>query len=342
MNLSFVAKKRSDCDRSPPWCLTDLSPRAADLCADALLGLRLSRKRLSSKYFYDARGSELFEAITRQPEYYLTRVETALLDSVLSDIAGRVGPHVHVVELGTGSGVKTQRLLAALDQPVAYTGVEISRSALVEAACELALTFPEIEVLPVCADFTDPVSLPQPVRDAVRTLVFFPGSTLGNFYEDEAVHLLASMRATMGPNGLGLIGLDLVKAPELLEAAYNDAAGVTAAFTLNLLERLNREAAAMFDLGSFAHRAIYSAERQRIETAIVSLRDQIVLVAGEQFAFASGEAIQVEISQKYTDASFARLAGEAGLVVEATWKAPGDAFALVLVGPVGCAGASHE
>lgn len=315
------------------WRLTDLTPQSDDLLADVLAGLEQIPKRLSSKYFYDARGSHLFGAITRQPEYYLTRTEVRLLRDALPDIARHVGPNLHVVELGTGSGRKTRLLLDALENPVAYTAVEISEDALVEAADRLARAFPDIEVLPVCADFTQPVPLPRAERAALRTLIFFPGSTLGNFYEHEAVDLMEAMVHTMGPGGHGLIGIDLVKDVAILEAAYNDAAGVTADFTLNLLVRLNRELGADFNLGAFGHRAVYSAERQRIETSIVSHEAQFVTVQGHRFAFEPGEKIHVEISQKYTGESFERLAHAAGLVVERMWKDDGCAFALALVRP---------
>jgi L-histidine N-alpha-methyltransferase len=316
---------------SAKWRLTDLTPRIGDLLADALAGLSETPKRLSSKYFYDARGSELFEAITRQPEYYVTRTETALLRAVLPELARTLGPRLHVVELGTGSGTKTRLLLAALDRPVAYTAIEISEEALVEAADGLSRDFPEIEILPVCADFTQPVPLPEAERAAMRTLVFFPGSTLGNFYEDEAVELLSSMRQTMGPEGRALIGIDLVKDAATIEAAYNDAAGVTAAFTLNLLARLNAELGADFNQSAFYHQAVYSSERERIETSIVSGQAQTVTLQGKRFNFRPGEEMQVEISQKYTEKSFSALARSAGLSVDAMWKDDGCAFALALV-----------
>jgi L-histidine Nalpha-methyltransferase len=313
------------------WTLLDLAPPPADLRADALAGLRADPKRLSSKYFYDARGSRLFEAITRQPEYYLTRVETALLQAVAPRIADRVGPRAHVVELGTGSGSKTRLLLESLDDPVAYTAVEISKAALVEATGALATAFPRLQLLPVCADFTRPVPLPPARRSAARTLVFFPGSTLGNFDDDEALGLLRSIRQTMGRDGLALLGFDLVKPVPRLVAAYNDAAGVTAEFTLNLLARLNREAGGRFDLNRFAHHAEYSPVRERIETAIVSRIAQTVQVAGEDVRFDAGERIEVEISRKYADASIAALAAESGLAVAGTWKDEAGDFALVLL-----------
>ncbi len=311
--------------------LTDLQPDRARITADIVHGLSQHPRQLPSKYFYDARGSALFEQITRQPEYYPTRTELALLQQRAADIADVVGPHLHVVELGSGSGRKTEILLQALVDPVAYTPIEISRAALLDSVARLAPAFPEIEMLPVCADFTRPVQLPEPEREPARRLVFFPGSTLGNFAGTEAVALLRAMRQTMGEGGVALIGIDLHKDPALIEAAYNDAAGVTAEFTLNLLRRLNREIGSDFDLEGFAHRARYSAERLRIETDLVSLRDQHVHVGGRSFDFAAGEAMRVEYSHKYTEASFAALAAEAGLQVTHRWDAQAPAFGLRLL-----------
>lgn len=313
--------------------LTDLRPSPDDILGDVLAGLSRTPKRLSSKYFYDAEGSRLFEAITRTPEYYPTRVELALMEARAAEIAEAIGPRVHVVEYGSGSGRKTRLLLEALDEPVAYTPIEISRTALMASVERLATEFDRTELLPVCADFTQPVPLPKPARDPARVLVFFPGSTLGNFEHREAVSLMRSMRTTMGADGVALIGIDLDKDPAVIEAAYNDSAGVTAAFTLNLLVRLNREIGSDFDLAGFAHRADYDAEGQRIETFLVSRRDQRVTIGDRAFDFAEGEPMQVEYSHKYDDASFAALAAESGLRVVAAWNDPRDWFGQRLLVP---------
>ncbi|WP_166636868.1 L-histidine N(alpha)-methyltransferase [Cognatilysobacter terrigena] len=311
--------------------LLDLSPTPDDLHGDVLAGLSSAPKTLSSKYFYDERGSQLFEAITRQPEYDLTRTEIALLQHVMPQVRDAVGSDAHVVEYGSGSGRKTQLLLAGLDSPVAYTPVEISREMLLDATHRLATAFPEVQMLPVCADFTKPVPVPPSLMPAARSLVFFPGSTLGNFDDAQSLDLLRAMRETMGDDGAALIGLDLVKDVAEMEAAYNDAAGVTAEFTLNLLARLNRELDADFDLEAFAHRAVWSPDNSRIETAIVSRRAQVVRVVGRRFAFDADEAIHVEISHKYTDAYFDELARRAGLRVVRRWNAPADRFGLRLL-----------
>ena len=223
----------------PGWSVKDTFAHLAGLAADVVAGLSARPRRLPSKYFYDARGSELFEQITRQPEYYPTRVEIALMEARMGGIAAALGPALHVVEYGSGSGRKTEILLAGLEDVVAYTPIEISRDALLHSVARLEGVFADIEMLPVCADFTRPVALPVPGREAHRRLAFFPGSTLGNFERDEAVRLLRAMRDTVGDGGQALIGIDLDKDPAVIEAAYNDAAGITAEFTLNLLVRLN-------------------------------------------------------------------------------------------------------
>jgi len=317
----------------PAWSLTDLRPTPDDILGDALAGLSATPRRLPSKYFYDARGSQLFEQITRLPEYYLTRTERGLLETRLPEIAAAISPSAHVVEYGSGSGRKTRLLLQALANPVAYTAIEISRTALLDSTARLAAEFPDVQMLPVCADFTRAVTIPPAAQPASRTVVFFPGSTLGNFVDDDAVALLASMRDTMGPRGCALVGIDLDKDEAIIEAAYNDADGVTAEFTLNLLARLNREIGSDFDLDGFAHRARYVRERGRIETDLVSLRAQRVHVGTQAFDFAPDESIRVEYSCKYTDARFAALAERAGLRVSAAWNDAHDWFGVRLLEP---------
>ncbi|PJL68216.1 L-histidine N(alpha)-methyltransferase [Stenotrophomonas maltophilia] len=311
--------------------LTDLTPGRQQILTDVVAGLSRTPRQLPSKYFYDARGSRLFEQITQTCEYYPTRTELALLARVLPDIARSVGPHVHVVELGSGSGRKTALLLAALQDPVAYTPIEISRAALLSSIDHLAPALPDVEMLPVCADFTRAVAVPAPEREPARRLLFFPGSTLGNFVEEDAVALLRAMRQTMGRDGLALVGIDLHKDPALIEAAYNDAQGLTAAFTLNLLARLNREIGSDFDLDGFRHRARYSIARLRIETDLVSQRAQDVRLDGRTFHFQADEPIRVEYSHKYTDDSFEALLLPAGLQVVRRWDAESPAYGLRLL-----------
>jgi dimethylhistidine N-methyltransferase len=313
--------------------LHDLQPVADDMLGDVLRGLAQDPRRLPSKYFYDARGSRLFERICEQPEYYLTRAELSLMQSHLADIADELGPRVLLVEYGSGSGIKTRLLLRHLHDPVAYMPVEISRSALLASVERLALDFPGIEMLPVCADFTQPIKLPQPCREQRRTVIYFPGSTIGNFEAGRAVQLLRQMREEMGRDGAALVGVDLLKDPARIEAAYNDAAGVTAAFTLNMLVHINHVLDADFEIDGFAHRATFNAEAGRIETWIDSHRDQDVHIGDRTFHFRRGESILVEYSCKYSRESFARLAAEAGLRVDRVWSDPDDLFSLQYLVP---------
>ena len=303
------------------------------LLADALAGLSKSPKRLLSKYFYDARGSALFERICEQPEYYPTRVELSIMRGHVGAIAAALGPNVRLVEYGSGSGLKTRLLLRNLQSPVAYVPVEISRSALSESVADLGREFPAIEMLPVCADFTQPIKLPRAARAPRQTVVYFLGSTLGNFTPDEAMRLLRQMRDEAGQgggvlDGGVLIGIDLVKDKPALEAAYNDAAGVTAEFTLNLLVRMNRELGADFDLAGFRHRARWHPLAERIETDIVSRREQDVHIDGRTFHFAEREAMRVELSCKYTLGGFGRLAARAGLRIAQVWTDPARQFSV--------------
>lgn len=299
--------------------------------ADVLHGLEQYPRRLPSKYLYDGRGSALFEHITHQPEYYPTRTELALLRAHAASIARWVGPRLHMVELGSGDGRKTALLLNALDDPVAYTPVEISRTALQGSILRLRAALPDVEMLPLCADFTQPLALPKPQRAPQRRLLFFPGATLGNFMRGDAVALMRLMHHAMGPDGMALIGVDLHKEPAMIEAAYNDAAGAVAALSPNLLRRLNRELGSDFDLHGFAHRACYHASTRRIEGELVSLRAQNVCIGAHRFAFDNGQAINVFYSHKYSEPEFATMAEMANLRICADWCATGPAFGLYLL-----------
>jgi len=294
---------------------TQASRMAQEVCA----GLRHEPKRLPSKYFYDARGSALFERICHQPEYYLTRVELALMQERLHEIADALGAHVQLIELGSGSGLKTRLLLSALANCVSYVPIDVSESALAGSVRELEREFPRIAIQPLCADFTQPFARPRPHPNARRRVLFFPGSTIGNFDTRGSVAILRRMRALAGPGGAALVGADLKKETAVLEAAYNDRAGVTAEFTLNLLARLNRELGADFDLAAFRHRARYNPMAGRIETHLVSLREQEVSVDGQRFRFAADEAMLVELSCKYSVPEFVRLAVRAGWRSSRIW-----------------------
>jgi dimethylhistidine N-methyltransferase len=304
------------------------TPPATGLLEIVRRGLRAQPKRLPSWLFYDAQGSALFERICEQPEYYLTRCETALMQAHAASIADTLGVDVRLVEYGSGSASKTRLLLEHMAAPVSYVPVEISPEPLQRSVQQLGDIFPQLPVQPLCADFTRALRLPIPPRAPRRTVVYFPGSTIGNFDAREAVALLRKMRTEMGDNGGILIGVDLKKDPALIEAAYNDAAGVTAEFTLNMLARLNRELGCDFDLTGFRHRAHYNAMAGRIETSLVSQRAQKVRVGRTPIAFAGDEPVRVEISCKYSLEDFAALADKAGLEVLRVWLDPEQMFSL--------------
>ncbi|WP_243039753.1 L-histidine N(alpha)-methyltransferase [Dyella sedimenti] len=306
----------------------DRRPPVDDLTGIVQRGLRLKPKRLPSWLFYDERGSRLFETICEQPEYYLTRCEVALMARHAADMADVLGEEVRLVEYGSGNAVKTRMLLQHLHAPVAYVPVEISPEPLRRCMRDLAEHFPGLTVQPHLGDFTRPLRLPIPPRASRRTVVYFPGSTIGNFETREAAELLRKMRNEMGDGGGILIGADLKKDAATIEAAYNDRAGVTAEFTLNMLVRLNREIGSDFDLGAFRHRAHYNTMAGRIETFLVSTREQRVRVGRLQVPFGMEEAMQVEYSCKYSHEDFDALAGKAGLEVARAWTDPEAMFAV--------------
>lgn len=290
----------------------------AALLADALAGLAATPKTLPCKWLYDAEGARLFDAITELPEYYPTRTERAILREHGADIAVRVGRGAAVIELGPGDGAKAELLLAALLRPAAYVPVDIAPAFLDAAASRVAAAFPGLPVVPLVADLNAAFTLP-PLRVPGARLGFFPGSTIGNFTVDAAAALLRRLRSTLGTGAWLLLGADLVKDAAVLEAAYDDAAGVTAAFNLNLLRRLNHEAGADFDLDGFAHRAWWNAAARRVEMHLVARRAQRVTLAGQAFAFAAGETIHTEDSHKYTEADLRTLAERGGWRAEACW-----------------------
>lgn len=297
---------------------------------EVLRGLSSSPKTLPCKYFYDARGARLFEQICQLPEYYLTRTELGILRDHLDEIARHVAPRSVVIEFGSGAGIKTRLLLQALREPAAYIPVDLADSSLEQSAAALRDAVPGLPVLPLCADFTRPLEVPH-VPQGRHRLVYFPGSTLGNFNAAQSLALLRHVAELAGPGGSLLLGIDLQKDAEVLRRAYNDSAGVTAAFNLNLLARLNRELAADFDLQRFQHRADYNQAEGRVEMYLVSLCRQQVSVAGETFTFSEGEAICTEWSYKYDVPAFGSLAEAAGWAVRQVWTDPNRWFAVVLL-----------
>jgi dimethylhistidine N-methyltransferase len=312
--------------------VADFSPDEQVMLNDVLNGLVLPRKNIPSLYFYDQRGSELFDAITELPEYYPTRTEIGILKRHGEEMAAALGPGVRLIEFGSGSALKTELLLARLQEPAAYVPVEISREHLLAAAARIAADFPRLEVLPVTADFTEPFELPEPARREVRrNVAFFPGSTIGNFPRDMAADLLSATRREVGPGGAMLIGVDLVKDPAVLERAYNDAAGVTAEFNLNLLVRLNRELGADFEVDAFRHQAVWDEAGNRIEMRLISTRAQRVHILDRTFDFAAGEILVTEYSHKYTLEAFRALAEDNGFVVAKVWTDPDRLFSVQLL-----------
>lgn len=301
-------------------------PELTEQCADSekdlaeiLEGLRREPKSLSPKFFYDDRGSKLFDRITKLPEYYLTAAELSIMERHAGEMAALAGPQASLIEFGSGSSTKTRILLEHLDELAAYVPVDISREHLVAAAASLAADFPHIEVLPVAADFTHPFELPTPKVMPLRNIVYFPGSTIGNFTPEAALDLLRVMHHEAAEDGALLIGVDLKKDVGVLERAYNDSAGVTAEFNLNMLRRLNREFGADFDLDRFEHRAVYNEASGRIEMHLVSSGKQTVSIGGETFRLDEGEAIRTEYSHKYTLEEFGAMAARAGFAVSKVW-----------------------
>jgi dimethylhistidine N-methyltransferase len=301
--------------------------------ADVLAGLARPRKRLSAKYFYDAVGSHLFDRITELPEYYLTRTELGILREHAPAMAARCGPRCLLIELGAGSLVKVRLLLAPLTDPTAYAPVDVSDDHLRAAVAALADDYPALDVRPVIADFTGPFELPA--VSARKRVVFFPGSTLGNFDPPEADALLKRIAGLVGPGGGLLLGVDLRKPVEVLEPAYNDAAGVTAAFNRNLLVRINRELGADFDPAAFQHRAFFNRTRSRIEMHLVSARAQRVRIGSETFDFRAGESIHTENSYKYDLSELAARAARCGLALDETWTDVQQYFAVLYLSATG-------
>ncbi len=281
-----------------------------DFRTAVLDGLSQPQKAIPSRYFYDKRGSALFDRICTLDEYYPTRTEIAILEACCGEIGRMLPSNTAVIEMGSGSSRKVKPLLDALKTPSAYVPVDISREHLIASARALAQQYPQLTVIPVWSDFAQSFAMPDLPADS--RLIFFPGSTIGNFKPDAAVSLLAGWSRHIGLGGHLIIGVDLKKNPQTLQAAYDDSAGVTAAFNLNLLARANRELGATFDLDAFAHRAVYNADEGRVEMHLVSSEDQRIRIDDHPFTFAAGESIHTENSYKYTVGEFQDLARAAG------------------------------
>ena len=306
-------------DMSKRVSFHDLLPPMHSMRDEVLSGLAQPQKQIQPKLFYDARGCKLFEAICGLPEYYPTRAELAIMRSHAQAMADGLGPDCAVIEIGCGNSEKTRLLLNAL-RPVEFVPVDIAREQLETSCNTLSQSFPDMNIVALRAYFAQPVALPVAIlRQARRRILYFPGSTIGNFTPAEARTFLERWATALGPGGGALVGVDLKKDTALLNAAYNDAQGVTAEFNLNLLTRLNREFGATFDLGAFRHRAFYHSGHSRIEMHLVSVTDQRVTICGRKFEFRAGEAIHTENSYKYSISEFHDLGRVAGFVPVQCW-----------------------
>ena len=304
----------------------DESNIGPDLRAEVLRGLASNPKFIPPKFFYDRRGSELFDKICRLPEYYPTRAEIEILKSCSRAIAHLAGSNITLIELGSGASEKVRLLLDAL-RPTAYLAIDISRDFLLQATRRLAADYPWLSVHAACADFSQPLHLTYPPA-GTKKLAFFPGSSIGNFDPDEAVVFLTRLRSLVGPHGALVIGVDLKKDPHVLHAAYNDTQGVTAAFNLNLLRRIKRELKGEVDIDGFEHQALYNETLGRIEMYLVSRRHQSISIDDLYYVFAAGERLHTENSYKYTIEEFQELTCRAGYEPQAVWTDPRNFFSV--------------
>lgn len=295
----------------------DQQPKPATMLEEVLQGLAMRPRRIAPKFFYDEQGSRLFDAICELPEYYLTRTEMGILESCADDVARLAGPDTTLIELGSGASRKIRLLLEAL-RPRRYFGIDISREFLKQSVQCLAQDYPWLEVHAACADFMQDLHLPVGAEEG-KKLAFFPGSTIGNFEPHEALMFLQQVRRMVQPDGALLIGVDLKKDPNILEAAYNDSAGITAQFNLNLLQRLRTELGAQINIQGFQHHAFYNAARGRIEMHLVSHCKQDIRICGQRFHFEPTESIHTENSYKYTLEEFHAIARTAGLRPRQVW-----------------------
>lgn len=324
MSTNAATEARSDNDIQ----FHDLSPEEASFRDEVKSGLSQTRKTLSPKFFYDQRGSELFDQICDLPEYYPTRTEMGILEAHSDEIAEAIGQHCVLIELGSGASRKIRLLLDIL-KPAQYTGVDISRDFLVDSTRRLAKDFPWLEVHAVCADFSQILSLPSATRND-RRVAFFPGSSIGNFDPESAERFLKDVAGMLGPNGLLLIGVDMKKDHHILNQAYNDKAGVTAEFNVNLLRRMQRELGADLDLSGFEHKAWYNPDLGRIEMHLISTREQTLSLDGVDFPFHQDETIHTESSYKYAPEEFDAMALRAGFQREKLWMDENRLFSVQL------------
>ncbi|MDA0999214.1 MAG: L-histidine N(alpha)-methyltransferase [bacterium] len=308
--------------------MTESRPADSSLLKEVLQGLRHEPKSLPCKYFYDERGSHLFEEICALEEYYPTRTEIGIMERHAAEMAAAIGPGSMIIELGSGAGIKIRLLLGELEAPAAYAPVDISRAHLLNAAEQLRADCPELEILPIFADFTHPFLIPAARKPPRRRVVYFPGSTIGNFTPEAAGSFLESMREICGPGGGMLIGVDLKKDRKVLEAAYDDEKGVTREFNLNILRNINREFGADFQADAFEHLSFYNEEEGRIEMHLVSRKAQTVRLGKEKIRLEKDERIHTENSYKYTLDEFGALAAGSGYEVKQVWTDSGRLFSV--------------
>lgn len=330
----MTAAKTTTTESADDLELADYGLEIEHFREDLLAGLGKTQKEIPCKYLYDAEGSQIFDRICEVKDYYPTRTETRIKQRYAEQIAEAIGPRALTVEPGSGNGDKAIRLLETLHDPVAYVPLEISKEHMMDAAERINARFPSVEVLPVCADFTGEYHIPEPSGDFNNVLIYFPGSTIGNFTPEGRNALLRSfaehLRELGEHPGYLLIGFDLIKDTGVLERAYNDSEGVTAEFNMNLLRRANRELGADFDLARFEHKSVWNSDRERIEMHLVSKADQDVRVADRTIHFDAGETIHTENSHKFSVDGFADLARRAGLEIERVWTDDDDLFAVAL------------
>ncbi len=298
---------------------TDFKPGTDDVLKEVIEGLQQPVKRLPCKLFYDEHGSQLFDQICELDEYYPTRTETAIMEDNIDEIVSHIGEDCQLIEYGSGSSVKTRILLDNLPEMAAYVPIDISKEHLLRSSVDLAQDYPNVDVFPVCADYHNDFDLPDCKRTANKKVVYFPGSTIGNFHPHEAVDFLQGINEVCGDQGGLLIGVDLKKDPDILNEAYNDSKGVTAAFNLNSVKRVKEELGIDLDPDSFRHHAFYNEAHGRVEMHLVSLLEQKVSVAGNEIVIKSGESIWTESSYKYSVEEFDRLAFKGGFQVEKVW-----------------------
>jgi dimethylhistidine N-methyltransferase len=311
-----------------PIRLYDFEPELGRFREEVLQGLAKPQKELPSKFLYDERGSQLFDQICELEEYYPTATELGIMKKYGAEMAALLGPNCLLIEYGSGSDVKIRSLLDYLEQPAAYLPIDISKLHLMNAAQALAASYPDLEIMPICADYTGYFELPQPTHPAQNRVVYFPGSTVGNFDPEPAKYFLKHLSYIVRRGGGLLIGVDLKKDPLILHRAYNDREGVTAEFNLNLLARINHELGADFQLNQFRHYAPYNPAQNRIEMHLLSLKEQVVHLGDTKIHFKAGESIWTESSYKYSLPEFAQLGATAGFKVKAVWTDPLQLFSV--------------